>query len=691
MKIEVNSEITNLFGKYHPAYRPDVDGLRAIAVLFVIAYHVFPEWAIGGFVGVDIFFVISGFLISSIIFKGLSDNQFSYIYFYTRRIKRIFPALSLVLVTCLVIGSLLLFVDEYKQLGKDTVAGVAFVSNFMLLREGGYFSTAAELKPLLHLWSLGIEEQFYFIWPLLLVWVWRWPRQVGWIIAILAVTSLGANISIVDNHKDAAFYLPFTRFWELMAGALLAYRGVATKSSPSIDYESFFNPNSLGVSVQWLTNLLSWVGMLLIFLAFAKIHESLAYPGWWALVPVLGAMMVIAANQNAWINRVVLSSRVLVLVGLISYPLYLWHWPVLYFARVVEGGTPSFMTKGVVVLLSFVLSWITFRLIERPIRRLNGPNLRISAALCGLIVIPMVVGLAAYKTWVPLRLPDAWQAVAAARMDKYSPRSWGRDKLLKPFFLGEKEKADILFLGDSHMETYYPRVKKVLEEMTPRETGVVFATAGGCPPMPGVDRLYTPNPPGCASFFRQSIEFAKKAGVKKIVLAAAWDKYLLGKFDDPTATPLLYRDDDSKKRRINPGTDIFKTLFQEMKSEFSALINAGVKVYLILPAPSADVFDPGWMLENFDRLNHGKASTPTESYTNTADLRNFLQPVTEAFHEMSRQSGIILIDPLPYICTERMCSNLRNGQPMYMDNNHLARHFVTIHGGYVDIVFDMKQ
>jgi len=207
----------------HPKYRPDIDGLRAIAVLSVVVFHSFPRLISGGFIGVDIFFVISGFLISEIIFSNLEHDSFSLKEFYRRRIRRIFPALILVLFSCLFFGWFVLLADEDKQLGKHIVGGAGFISNVVFWRESGYFDNAAVMKPLLHLWSLAIEEQFYFFWPLLLAVVWKQKWSFLTITAIVAVLSFADNVYIINKDVTAAFFLPIPRFWELMTGGLLAY------------------------------------------------------------------------------------------------------------------------------------------------------------------------------------------------------------------------------------------------------------------------------------------------------------------------------------------------------------------------------------------------------------------------------------------------------------------------------------
>src|SRR3954470_22542352 len=246
------------------AYRPDVDGLRAVAVLAVLAFHAFPGAAPGGFTGVDVFFVISGFLISGIILAGLEKGTFTFADFYRRRVRRIFPALVLVLAASLGIGWCVLLPDEFRQLGKHIAAGAGFVSNLALWRESGYFATSAALKPLLHLWSLGVEEQFSLAWPLLLFLFRGRPRQMGWMIAAVALASFAVNIFLTAKRPDAAFYLPVSRFWELMVGSALAYW--------------FFYKKSFPASAT-LRNSAATAGAILIGISLVILNEAKAFPG----------------------------------------------------------------------------------------------------------------------------------------------------------------------------------------------------------------------------------------------------------------------------------------------------------------------------------------------------------------------------------------------------------------------------
>ena len=342
-------------------YRSDIDGLRAFAVLSVVLFHAFPEFISGGFIGVDVFFVISGFLISTIIFEKQEQGTFSFTDFYARRVRRIFPALILVLVTSFVLGWCILFVSEYKQLGKHIAGGAGFIANLILWSESGYFDNLADTKPLLHLWSLGIEEQFYIVWPPILWAAWRFRVRFLPIILAIGLASFAFNLYGIAIDPVATFYSPLTRFWELLIGALLAYVTVFHGRYPKLVINSIAQANAL-----------SWTGCALFVAGLLLINKDSGFPGAWALLPTLGAALMIKAGPNAWFNKVVLGSSVLVWFGLISYPLYLWHWPLLSFARILSSSVPELEIRIGVVTLSILLSWLTYRFIEKPIRFGSG-------------------------------------------------------------------------------------------------------------------------------------------------------------------------------------------------------------------------------------------------------------------------------------------------------------------------------
>ena len=372
-------------------YRPDIDGLRALAVLPVVLFHAFPAWLRGGFIGVDIFFVISGFLISSILLRELGQGSFSFAHFYARRVKRIFPALILVLACCLAFGWLALFPDEYQQLGKHVLGGAGFAANFFYWAQVGYFDTAADTKPLLHLWSLGIEEQFYILWPVILLLAWKRRANLLAVAALLALASFLANVGGIAHYPSATFYSPASRAWELLLGAGLA----CLRARPPAGAARFTKPSS---------NLLAWSGVVLLGAGLALITRAHQFPGWLALLPAAGAALLIAAGPQAWFNRVVLSNRFMVWIGLISYPLYLWHWPLLSFAQIIESREPAPPIRAAMVALAILLAWLTWRVLERPLRFRAGRGK--VAALCAVMLAGAAAGATIYlQDGLPTRKP----------------------------------------------------------------------------------------------------------------------------------------------------------------------------------------------------------------------------------------------------------------------------------------------
>jgi peptidoglycan/LPS O-acetylase OafA/YrhL len=363
----------------HPKYRPDIDGLRAIAVLSVVGFHAFPGLDPGGFAGVDIFFVISGYLISTIIFENLDKDRFSFVEFYSRRVRRIFPALIAVLLACLAFGWFDLLADEFAQLGEHVAAGAGFVSNLILWRESGYFDNASATKPLLHLWSLGIEEQFYIFWPLLLWLAWKWRWSVWVLVLVVWAGAFAVNIVTVGHHAVAAFYSPLSRFWELLTGAAIAY-------------VNLFRPLAVVRFARPYADAWSLAGFAAIVLSVLLLDKDRQFPGWWALLPTTGAAALIFAGPQAIVNRRILANRALVWVGLISFPLYLWHWPLLSLAHIDNVGEPSQAFRVVLVLAAIALAWLTYRFIERPLR--FGEHSALKTA--GLAVAMAFVGATGY-------------------------------------------------------------------------------------------------------------------------------------------------------------------------------------------------------------------------------------------------------------------------------------------------------
>ena len=516
----------------HPKYRTDIDGLRAIAILAVIGFHAFPEIFTGGFIGVDVFFVISGFLISTIIFTSLDRNSFSFAEFYVRRIRRIFPALLLVLSACFAAGWFALLPGEYKQLGKHIAGGSGFISNFILWNESGYFDNAAETKPLLHLWSLGIEEQFYIAWPLLAWIAWETRLRFLYLTIAIALLSFLLNVRETGINTVNAFYLPDTRFWELMLGSILAIISSRQDTATGPANTSFALP-ALSRFRQVLDSpqsrsLQSILGVILIATGLFAITKKSNFPGWWALLPAAGAVLVISAGSGAWLNRTVLSNPLLVWIGLISYPLYLWHWPLLSYSRIMEGGMPSAPQRMVLIASSFLLAWLTYRFVERPVRSGGGDTIKISV-LVSLMAITGYVGYNCYqRDGLGFRYPEIVQEFATFNYDYSGIYREGtcflrEDQTYTAFNECEPHgldpgKPSILIWGDSFSAHLYPGFSANFGN----ESNIIQRTASGCPPIMDLD---IGDRPYCREINNQIFQYIQKQRPEKIILAAEWPRY----------------------------------------------------------------------------------------------------------------------------------------------------------------------
>jgi len=337
-------------------YRADIDGLRAIAVLLVVFFHAFPDLISAGFIGVDIFFVISGYLITRIIIEAIQREDFSILNFYGRRIRRIIPSLMLVLIFALLFGWFLLSAEDFSILGKHIASSVLFIVNFTFTSELNYFDTAAIAKPLLHLWSLAVEEQFYIFWPILLITFSR-SKNFLKLIFVIFVFSFLFNVIYSQIKPSANFFLPFGRFWELMIGGIIAYVNLfyiqETKHNLLAQFKSYS----------------SYLGFVFIILALLVIDEKSIYPNFYALLPVVGSALIIFSDENNLINRYLLSNKLLVQVGLFSYPLYLWHWLLLSMMFIIKGETLHRDTKIAAIIISFLFAWLTFRYFENFFRK----------------------------------------------------------------------------------------------------------------------------------------------------------------------------------------------------------------------------------------------------------------------------------------------------------------------------------
>ncbi len=660
----------------HPKYRPDIDGLRAIAVLSVVGFHAFPTWIEGGFIGVDVFFVISGYLISTIIFENLENKSFSFAEFYARRVRRIFPALALVLIACYAFGWFALLADEYKQLGRHIAAGSGFVSNLVLWDEAGYFDNAAETKPLLHLWSLGIEEQFYLVWPLLLWLAWKSRFNLLAVTAIVWTASFYLNATEVRKDVIAAFYSPQTRFWELLFGSLMAWMAVYRKGSRIGD--------------AGFSNILSVAGLSLLAFGFYSIDKGLAFPGLWAAIPVAAAALIIAAGPKAWLNRVVLSNRIVVWFGLISFPLYLWHWPLLSFAKIIEGETPTRGVRLALVAMSVILAWMTYRLIEWPIRR-GGYG---RAKAIALLVIVASVGGIGYGTYRMNGLEfrefhKSYEQVVKAKSDWWPVEGDATDKSVKRIVSNPDRYT--VFLGDSHAEQYYSRVAYLRETTRGKSNSVIFLSKLGCPPFKGLKHASEKidvSLGNCGEDRRIKLKNVMDGNIRisDVVVAFCWACYLSNDYpgvENASSAGFYWFNDGVRMQMNDPGS--VGHLLPELIRELQGIVKKETRIWILIDNPIGDNFRPenelkGRRLSGFDASNAVRM-------TKVSDGQLILR---ERIIGIARESGVRVMDPYLMLCTGTECARLdQEGVPIYKDADHLRASFIYAHAAMIDAALGM--
>lgn len=666
------------------AHRADIDGLRAVAILSVLGFHASSDWLPGGFVGVDIFFVISGYLISGIILAGLHRGTFSFADFYARRVKRIFPALLVVLVVSLIFGWFSLFTDEYQMLGKHVASGASFVANIVFWRESGYFDPAGTLKPLLHLWSLGIEEQFYLIWPpMLCILSWRKIDPLPILVAI-TVGSFALNLDWIRQHEVRTFYLPVTRLWELSLGGILADVQISSGKYRKV-LTAFDSPK--------LRSALAILGLCLLVVALVGLTKYQQFPGWRAAIPTFGSFLLIAAGNQTWINRVVLGNRVMVFVGLISYPLYLWHWPLLSFQRIVSGENLPVAQLLITLAVAFILAWLTYRIVERPIR---ASRKRLLPAV-GLVAGVALTGAAGYLSFTQVVQPRSasygLEKIITASSELAFPGPHLREindsaskSDMEPARAQGTARQTVLFLGDSQAEQYYPRIDLLLTQDPLGTKSVVYSTIGGCPPIPGVRESHLPE---CDGLIERGIALAKAPNVDTVVLIADWMGYFVGPYV-PEIFRYYYEVGSTKGVLTNAfGSEATNQAFLALQSMITLFVREHKTVIIVLPTPHGVIFRPRAMIARSLTDLSFRIRIPVVP---TVAVVSRMSPVVAKLRQIAAETGAIVIDPVNWLCNDSTCPVMSaEGEPIYRDGGHLNPAYVKDEIFFLDDIVRLKS
>ncbi|MFD1105157.1 acyltransferase family protein [Sphingobium olei] len=603
----------------HVGYRRDVDGLRALAILPVLLFHAHVPGFSGGYIGVDIFFVISGFLITGIIAREVDEGRFSILRFYERRFRRIVPALSVMMLAVLAAAAWLYLPGDLEGVPRSALAATLFASNLWFFTDTGYFAGGADVKPLLHTWSLAVEEQYYIGFPVLLMLVARYrPRWRNVILVAATLASLALAAAMQRDTSGFTFYLLPARAWELLVGALLALRVVPP------------------VSRQWMREALALAGFIAIVAAVLLYDKDTLFPGIGALPPVLGAAALIHCAPATRTGRL-LTFPPLVATGLLSYSLYLWHWPLIVFTEYATDLPLSGTGRWIVIGASFACAYLSWRFIERPFRDSRTVSAKTILAISGAsaaCLCCLSLALMAAGGW-PARFSPAALTQMAGREDFSPARKQCHDSFLrdaKPCVLGAAIRPDAMLWGDSHgVELAYALSLRARSQ----GRAIIERTTSSCPPV--LD--YEARDPRCAQANRAAFAAIKaEPAIHTVYLSAFWAN---GDFDAPT--------------------------FVEKLDRTARLLRAaGKRVTIIGPVPPQP-FDVPRRLAHL--AQHGLLAEAKGVSRAFVDART--RHLRALFGRLQRE-GVDIIDPVAALCDAWICAIERDGKPLYFDSHHLS-------------------
>ncbi|WP_282348528.1 acyltransferase family protein [Pseudomonas sp. PS01301] len=645
-------------------YRPEIDGLRSLAVLPVILFHAGFSLFSGGFVGVDVFFVISGYLITSIILAEMTKGDFSLLRFYERRARRILPALFVMLLVCLPMAWMWLDPPDLKAFSKSLAAVPLFSSNLLFWRESGYFDAAAEMKPLLHTWTLAVEEQYYLLFPLLLMAGWRLGRRT--VVAILAVLAL-ASLALAEHgarqESVAAFYLLHARAWELLVGSFIAF---------------YLARRPRSTASSWHAQAGSLLGVAMIGYGVLAFDHATAFPGFNALLPTVGAGLVILfAHPGNPVGRV-LASRPLVGIGLISYSAYLWHQPLFAFARNNSLVAPTPTTMLGLSGLSLVLAWLSWRFVERAFRdRRHVPAARLWRYSASASLLFVALGITGFVNNGFSQRFDVDPGIMTAFEDphirdacdtNYDGKGWGMDFCL---FGADRQRqaADVAVFGDSHAEALLPAFDAAGKRYDRR---IAHIGMGGCPPLLGVDVAVGNYAPGaCPALAQREYDYVKAHGIKTVVLVSRWTLYTDGDYDQNRMSGYFLVDQASQARTREASRAVFEKALERTIDAYRAL---GAQVYVVTQAPQQQTSpkqlyyrlarDKGDDAEHTQRLLD-RLSVP---YAKHLHFQHYTRAL---FAADSARERIRLVNLDEALCSPQTCLIGDSGS-WYKDHDHLS-------------------
>ncbi len=662
--VQLGTSVTSVAAPHGDRYRPEIDGLRAVAVLLVVLYHVGVPGITGGFIGVDVFFVISGYLITSLlVLEAETRGRISLSSFYARRIRRLFPALMVVVVVTLLLGAvwLLPVFSEQTDLAKSAIATAFYVSNVYFWRfTGDYFGAPAELEPLLHTWTLAVEEQFYLFWPVLIIGVSWFARSRGAdfkrlllvVIAILFVVSLVIGVSQTAAHPRAAFYLMPARAWEFAAGGILAL--VLPRQGRSV------------AGAGWLAAL----GLLLIVGAALYLNDRAPFPGLNALYPTLGACGVIAGgalNQDSPAVRF-LTTRPMVLIGLWSYSWYLWHWPLLAISRANALQNPDLPTDLGIGVVSLFAAAVTYYCIENPIRyKRPGPFSKPVSTLWMGAVISVLIAASAAMLALSARHVGREPRYAAAEAARYDTpplrRACHQDDPFRGLadrsrcIMGNPAKVRAMLWGDSHADHLSPLMQAYVAEQG--SIGMIHRSYSSCRPLETKAGEVMELTSGCLEFneaVQKELVELRTQGLKGVVLSAMWITLYKDKVKAFSAGPPAFGNPPSTAQ-----ADYATHAVDEIVSK---LVSEGLRVLIVAPTWIMPHRVPQCLVRhNNEECSAQRAPVDVQRRAAVAALRKI---------ESEHRGSVRVWDPIDDLCDAQICPAARGTMAMYTDDLHLS-------------------
>lgn len=622
-------------------HRPDIDGLRAVAVIPVVLFHAGIQRVAGGYIGVDVFFVISGFLITGILMEDIRQDRFSIANFYERRARRILPALFTVLLFASIAAYKLLLPNDAYDYGRSLIATLFFASNIAFARQMGYFDGPSEMKPLLHTWSLAVEEQFYIVYPLFLYLVTRFFRKRYTLaISSMLFLSLGYSIWHVHTHPTTSFYLATTRAWELLIGGILA-----THSIPKLEKKLW-------------ANLVGVLGLGLIAYGVFAFSAATPFPGVNALYPCVGAALIIYSGMAAdtYVGRL-LSLKPIVFVGLISYSLYLWHWVIIVFAKHYLDRPLAGMEKVAVIVAAFLAATLTWKFVENPFRGRNAIGTRawiFSGAAAIAMLFAVFGGLALKTDGFPTRFSGEARFFINSRDDFWKRRDACDHKICR---VGAADAPESFILwGDSHAGALAPAFENLA--LSHNLAGAV-AFHSGCAPLLQLKR-YGAQAEDCTGYGNSVLDYIKDHHIKNVFLHGRWGLYTESVRPEQ-GIPLLLTPD------LKPEEN-YAVFSQLVHSTLKQLHDLDLNVVVIASVPEVGTNVPETLARDAISGKPVALALPRDQFMKRQE-RAF-QVLRSAAEEYSDQ----IVYPHQALCATSECSVIHQQYPLYCDDDHLSVH-----------------